>query len=641
MNKDYKDNTEENIIAEPETTEEIQQPEELAENAPLEEPIAESEEPTVEPEESTTTPEPEAADEAQQPEEPAEKAPAEEPVAEPEEPTVEPEESTTTPEPEAAEEAQQPEEPAENAPAEEPVAEPEEPTATTEPETNEEAQQPEEPAENTPAEGLVAAAVALDATDEADAENSEESDTADTDAEKSEDEKQEETQNAGTFAAKMAVMTKAVKDKLSHLERKHYYWIAGIGALLIAGIIALIVSSKNNDDESQLEDEDTVFAEGNKNDVVEEPEQGFGINDDDSVKNDSSENKPLTPTTPSTSSSRSYPRTSTPSRSSAPSRRYNPSRTSTPTPSTNPSTSRTSNQGPGPVRDVPKPQKRALLIGLGEQMDSNWPKIYGDADVDSVKLILEKCGYQDENIKTLVNASATRLNIMNAFESLKNQCNLGDVVYIHFAGYGQCVQDKNKENTYYESWIPYDAYKTRCDRDDGKKHLIEYEVDSMLKNIADVIGEEGKMVVVVDTYNSVNTQENNKYNSAPFVSNVELKPQTTEKKWITLNAGKLGQLKEGITLKEEEQKMGRLTYVFYSIFNKDGLMTITKFNDYIKQNYIDPQQANNPNSLRRTFSMPLLNKPDSIPQNPVVLTNDMEGDYTEFFDLFFNKPIEE
>lgn len=102
--------------------------------------------------------------------------------------------------------------------------------------------------------------------------------------------------------------------------------------------------------------------------------------------------------------------------------------------------------------------RRALVIGLGEQEDKNWTKINGDKDVPYVIEMLERSGYRD--IVTLVNRQATKAGIVSAFSVMAGKCQKGDVVYVHFSGHGQLVTDINgdEEDTWDESWIPYDAY---------------------------------------------------------------------------------------------------------------------------------------------------------------------------------------
>ncbi len=60
--------------------------------------------------------------------------------------------------------------------------------------------------------------------------------------------------------------------------------------------------------------------------------------------------------------------------------------------------------------------RRALVIGVGCQKDSSWPVIHGDKDVPPVVEMLRSNGFTD--IRTLVNASATKTGIVNAFRQL-------------------------------------------------------------------------------------------------------------------------------------------------------------------------------------------------------------------------------
>lgn len=52
--------------------------------------------------------------------------------------------------------------------------------------------------------------------------------------------------------------------------------------------------------------------------------------------------------------------------------------------------------------------KRALVIGLGTQLDVSWGKINGDKDVPLVLSLLLDSGYKQDYIVTLVNSQATK-----------------------------------------------------------------------------------------------------------------------------------------------------------------------------------------------------------------------------------------
>ena len=62
--------------------------------------------------------------------------------------------------------------------------------------------------------------------------------------------------------------------------------------------------------------------------------------------------------------------------------------------------------------------KHALVIGLGEQLDSSWAKINGDKDIGYVVAMLGEMGYSD--IATLKNAQATKRAIYRAQNEVYN-----------------------------------------------------------------------------------------------------------------------------------------------------------------------------------------------------------------------------
>ena len=408
-------------------------------------------------------------------------------------------------------------------------------------------------------------------------------------------------------AGGLAGVTKGIKDKLSHLERKHYYWIGGVAALLIAGIIVLVAMSKNDDGESQSSDEkNAVFRGGDMNDVVEKPEQGFGINDNDSTKNDSTSNRPSHPNVPSTNR-RNYSRTPTTTRTYS---------------SPSPSSSRRSVTRPGTNRNSSQRQRRALLIGLGEQQDSSWyeinrgRKLCGDTDVQFVKATLLSCGYEEENIWTLVNEEAKKDSIVKTFEIFTKQCGKGDIVYVHFSGHGQRVKDQNgderkddrkNEDLYDESWIPYDAYMNPCVQDKGEKHLIDDEVNLLLNKIVDRIGNEGKLLVVVDACHSGSAsrgdgedEDSTVYRGGKdFVPQVDLKLKMPGPvRWLFVGACQDNQVNQEMRVVKDNkpQQVGKLSYAICSSLETNETITDSVLVKFFENHH------------------------GSLPQNPVIET---------------------
>lgn len=146
--------------------------------------------------------------------------------------------------------------------------------------------------------------------------------------------------------------------------------------------------------------------------------------------------------------------------------------------------------------------RRALVIGIGEQEDEAWNKINGDKDVPYVEELLKEAGYK--SVTKLVNSKATKAAIVAAFQKLARQCKPGDVVYVHYSGHGQQMKDEDNDETdaLDECWIPYDAYRQPCEKDMGEKHLTDDEVNEYLSAIREQVGDEGKILVVMDACHS-------------------------------------------------------------------------------------------------------------------------------------------
>lgn len=239
---------------------------------------------------------------------------------------------------------------------------------------------------------------------------------------------------------------------------------------------------------------------------------------------------------------------------------------------------------------LPAQTKRALVIGLGEQVDKSWAKINGDKDVPLVQQMLQKVGYTD--IRTLVNKQATKAGIVSAFKKLTAQCAVGDVVYIHFSGHGQQVTDVNgdegKKDGWDEAWVTYDAY-FRYDqkRYKGEKHLIDDELNTLLTAIRNKIGDSGKLLVVVDACHSGDSSRGDDIDETvrgvkdEFV--IPVKRKGTARKapehWLTLSACKDYQLNQEM----KNPKVGKLTYALYTLSEK-GSVTIEAVQMFMQRN---------------------------------------------------------
>lgn len=194
-------------------------------------------------------------------------------------------------------------------------------------------------------------------------------------------------------------------------------------------------------------------------------------------------------------------------------------------------------------------QRRALVIGLGEYEHPGWSKIHGDNDVPLIADMLRNCGY--ESIATLINAQATKQEIIAQFRRLTKQSKSGDTAYVHFSGHGQLMTDINGDEAdgYDEAWIPYDAQPEYSPQYHGQNHLIDDEIAALLQELRRAVGPEGQIIVVVDACHSGDStrlpdDDNDIFIrgiAQPFEIPLPVQPQPSEKakeEWTTLTACK-------------------------------------------------------------------------------------------------------
>ena len=224
-------------------------------------------------------------------------------------------------------------------------------------------------------------------------------------------------------------------------------------------------------------------------------------------------------------------------------------------------------------------EKRALVIGLGEQEDKSWGKINGDKDVTLVNEILTNAGYSD--IITLINKQATKRNIITSFNTLLSRCNNGDKVYIHFSGHGQQMDDFNNDESdnLDECWIPYDAYMTCCERDNGSRHLTDDEINNILHRISNKIGKKGSLLVVVDACHSGDSSRGNddiayRGTMDRFYAEEDTNiysGDTDKEEWIIVSACR--DYQRNAELKTSKGQYGKLTYALYKMLKQKNNKT--------------------------------------------------------------------
>jgi len=154
--------------------------------------------------------------------------------------------------------------------------------------------------------------------------------------------------------------------------------------------------------------------------------------------------------------------------------------------------------------------RRALVIGIGDYpSNSGWWQIHGDRDVSIVCNLLNASGFQEDNIRCLTNSEATKEGITEAFSDIAADSGYGDIVFIHFSGHGQQIEDLDGDEAgdplepYDEAWIPYDARRTyQRGVYEGENHIIDDEINHYLHEIRKAVGTNGKILVSVDACHS-------------------------------------------------------------------------------------------------------------------------------------------
>lgn len=151
--------------------------------------------------------------------------------------------------------------------------------------------------------------------------------------------------------------------------------------------------------------------------------------------------------------------------------------------------------------------KRALIVGISDygnaKEDPNkWSNISGANDVKLLSPLFKQQGYK---VTTLTDAQATYSGIVSALKKVAKQSQKGDIVYLHFSMHGQPFEDLNGDEAdgWDEALIPVDAqmqYKKGVY--EGKKHLLDDELEKYISQIRSKIGSNGKLYVVLDACHS-------------------------------------------------------------------------------------------------------------------------------------------
>ncbi len=151
------------------------------------------------------------------------------------------------------------------------------------------------------------------------------------------------------------------------------------------------------------------------------------------------------------------------------------------------------------------PQKHALIIAVADYPEEGkWQDISSDNDIALIKGALLKQGFDNKNIKIVIDDDASKDGIVTELENLKNNVNEGDIVVIHYSGHGQQIQDDSDDELdgYDEALIPWDAQIRMTDLYKGEKHLRDDEVKLLTDDLRAKLGPDGNLLLILDACHS-------------------------------------------------------------------------------------------------------------------------------------------
>ena len=148
-----------------------------------------------------------------------------------------------------------------------------------------------------------------------------------------------------------------------------------------------------------------------------------------------------------------------------------------------------------------QPVKRALIIAIGNYpAQSMFQHISSLNDTSLIKTSLLNQGFNENNIKLLIDSQATRQGIISAFDELLKICNPGDILVIHFSCHGQQMQDStcNKPGCIDQALVAYDAIVMPTSEYYGQNHIRDHLVGEYIKKFRLKLGKEGMLNLFVD-----------------------------------------------------------------------------------------------------------------------------------------------
>lgn len=135
---------------------------------------------------------------------------------------------------------------------------------------------------------------------------------------------------------------------------------------------------------------------------------------------------------------------------------------------------------------VEAPKKRALLIGISKYerpgKSDSWWNLNTELDVQLLnEVLIGEFKFAPNDIIKLQNEQATKARILEKMRELVAQTQKGDIVFIHFSGHGNSIDDDNGDeiDKMDESLIPFDYVS----KNDSSKNIRDDEIGKILDEL--------------------------------------------------------------------------------------------------------------------------------------------------------------
>ncbi len=152
--------------------------------------------------------------------------------------------------------------------------------------------------------------------------------------------------------------------------------------------------------------------------------------------------------------------------------------------------------------------KHALILAVGNYPEiygnNSWKKINSLNDLEKILPMLDKQIFLESNQVVLKEEQVTVENIDQAFDNLIKKVEKGDIIYFHFSGHGQQIQDIDSDEAdgYDEALVCFDAPQVFYNDYKFEKHYSDDRLKTKVDAIRKKIGAQGQVILVIDACHS-------------------------------------------------------------------------------------------------------------------------------------------